>query len=45
MTESTSAPISSVQNVSNTSASPKRKKQHQQKANHHMVHHIQNIPI
>jgi len=44
MTDNTSAPVSSVQNVSNASASPKKRKNHQQqKANQHTVHHIQNI--
>jgi len=42
MAESTSAPVS-VQSV--TANSPKKAKKKQQKANHHTVHHIQNIPI
>jgi len=45
MTEGTSAPVSSVQNVSNANASPKKSTKKQQKANQHIMHRIQNIPI
>jgi len=43
MTEGTSAPVSSVSNV--TANSPKKPPKNHQKANQHKVHHIQNILI